>query len=244
VLDENLEVKYVNSAGEKVEFENPPFVRSQRPAAVLSRAAGHATGVGDIILRGKYLFWRREAGGAALGLNLQVPSGEVEDFHGSGETHLSTFVYLSQIVGKRFEPHLNLGVDFNADDVDRSSFVYAVGGSLLIANRLGVVVDFLGRSEFGRLQVRLPPEAKIGGTTLNSRTPDACTTPQPCFVQSRFAFPLIPVRIKRNDIADFSFGMRYALGTAGSIFFGGVVPLNDDGFRPSFIPTTGAEYTF
>lgn len=242
---ETFEIKDVNSAGKRVDFENPPFVRSRRqPVEVLSRASGHATGVGDIILRSKYLFWRTGTGGAALALNLQVPSGEVKDFHGSGETHLSTFVYLSQIVGKRFEPHLNVGVDFNAGDVDRSSFLYALGGSFLVATRLGVVVDFLGRSEFGRLRVHLPAEAKIGGAVLNSRTPVACTTQQPCFAQGTFTFPVIPVRIKRNDIIDFSFGLRYTLGTAGSIFFGGVVPLNDDGFRPDFIPAAGIEYKF
>jgi hypothetical protein len=82
-------------------------------------------------LRTKYHFWRSEAGGGALGLNLQLPTGEVRDFHGTEETHLSTFIYLSQVLGERVEPHLNVGLDFNIDDVDRSSVVYAVGATLL-----------------------------------------------------------------------------------------------------------------
>jgi hypothetical protein len=55
---------------------------------------------------------------------------------------------------------------------------------------------------------------------------------------------VLPIKIQRNDIANFTFGLRYALGTAGSVFFGGVVPLNDDGFRADFIPSGGIEYTF
>lgn len=234
-------------------FVNPlslPFVKSQRPSKTLARAAGSATGVGDIALRTKYHLWRTEAGGAALGLNLQLPSGAVEDFHGTDETHLSTFVYLSQVVGERVEPHLNLGVDFNADDVDRSSFLYAVGATLLVGKNLGLMVDFIGRSEFGRFPVRFPTEALYTGTLLN-RAAETCTAQQPCTLQTTpqgnlktLSFPFFPTRIKRNDIADFSFGLRYALGTSGSVFFGGIIPINDDGFRADFIPSGGVEYTF
>lgn len=237
---------------------NPPFVKSQRSSKLLARAAGSATGVGDIALRTKYHLWRTEAGGAALGLNLQLPSGAVEDFHGTEETHLSTFVYLSQVVGERFEPHLNLGVDFNADDVDRSSFLYAVGTTLLVGKNLGLMVDFIGRSEFGRFPVRFPPETIFQQGIAINRSPNTCTAAQPCFFdpskgdpklkgtpnEGFIPFPFFPERIKRNDIADFSFGLRYALGTSGSVFFGGIIPINDDGFRADFIPSGGVEYTF
>lgn len=223
-----------------------PFVKSRRSVSSLARSAGSATGVGDISLRTKYHLWRTEVGGAAVGLNLQLPSGEVRDLHGSDETHLSTFVYLSQVIGERVEPHVNLGVDFNGDDVDRSSFLYAVGGTLLVGTKLGLSVDFLGRSEFGRLALRVPANGIYAGRLLN-RPVETCTTAQPCFLDfsgPAVSFPFFPVKIRRNDIADFSFGLRYALGTSGSVFFGGIIPLNDDGLRADFIPSGGIEYTF
>lgn len=77
-----------------------------------------------------------------------------------------------------------------------------------------------------------------------NRTLDTCTAAQPCFLSSVTTFPAFPIKIKRNDIADFSFGLRYALGTSGSVFFGVIVPLNDDGLRADFIPSGGIEYTF
>ncbi len=221
-----------------------PFTTSRFPSQTIKKAAGSSTGVGDISLRTKYHLWRTEGGGAALGLNLQLPSGEVRDFHGTDETHLSTFVYLSQIVGERIEPHLNLGVDFNTDDVDRSSLLYTVGTTVLMWRKLGLVVDFLGRHEFEGLRVSVPSAGLYRGALLD-RDPKTCTNDNPCFFSgASIAFPFFPIPIKRNDIADFSFGLRYALGTGGSLFFGGIIPLNDDGFRADFIPSGGLEYTF
>jgi hypothetical protein len=222
-----------------------PHVKAQSPSTTVNRAAGSATGVGDITLRTKYYFWRNELGGAAFGLNLQLPSGEVRDFHGTGETHLSTLLYLSQVLWDRFEPHLNIGVDFNTDDVDRSSFLYAAGATLLVGTKLGLVVDFIGRNEFSGFPVHVPPQGRVMGLVPDV-APDTCTAEKPCiFGPDRVTeFPLFSAKIGRNDIADFSFGLRYPLGTASSIFFGGIVPLNDDGFRPDFIPSGGVEYTF
>lgn len=218
-------------------------VKSRRPKALLSKASGSATGVGDLTLRSKYQFWQNGFGGAAGGLNLQLPTGEDRDFHGTGQTHVLTFLYLSQVLGERVEPHLNLGIDFNANDVDRSSFLYAVGGTVRIGTRLGVVIDFLGRSEFGKLQAHPRPEDILTEGILD-RSPNTCTERQPCFVEDEVRSAAFPIKSKRNDIANFSFGLRYALGAAGSLFFGGIIPLNDDGFRADFIPSGGIEYTF
>lgn len=182
-----------------------------------------------------------------MGLNLQVPTGKERNFHGTGKTHLLTFLYFSQILWERFEPHLNLGVDFNTDDVDHSSFLYAVGGSLLTIPNLGVVFDFLGRSEFHRFPVRVPKEGNYTGVFLD-REAGSCSSAKPCFIdlagKGTKTFSFFRPKIKRNDIVNFSFGFRYALATWGSLFFGGTVPINDDGFQSDFIPSGGMEFTF
>jgi hypothetical protein len=237
---------FFDRAGNLLQREALPFIKSQRPPVPLSKAAGSATGVGDITLRTKYHFWRSELGGAAFGLNLQLPSGEVRNFHGTDETHLSTFLYVSQVFGKRFEPRFNIGVDFNANDVDRSSFLWSVGGTLLLGTQLGLIIDFMGRSEFGRFQAHIPPEGIYQGAVLNG-APNTCTAEQPCFIDTArgpVPFPFFPEKIKRNDKVDFAFGLRYALWNLGTIFFGGIVPMNDDGLRADFIPSGGFEYAF
>jgi hypothetical protein len=221
-----------------------PFVKSQRPSLRLAKAAGSATGIGDISIRAKYRFLETEAGGGAVGLNLQLPSGEVRDFQGTDETHVSTFVFLSHVMWDRVEPHLNLGIDFNADDVDRSSFLFAGGLTFLVGSKLGIILDFIGRSEFGRFPLRIPESGFFAGGAKLDRKPESCTSQQPCSISPVPPFPFFPVKIERNDFYDFSFGLRYPLGQAGSVFFGGIVPLTDDGFRADFIPSGGVEYTF
>ena len=225
------------------------FAKSQRAPLRLQKSSGSATGVGDIILRSKYLLWGTELGGVAWGLNLQLPSGAEDNFHGTGETHLSTFVYASQVLWDRFEPHLNIGVDCNTGDVERSSVLYAVGATLKIGRQLGLAVDFIGRNEFSRLRVQTPAGSVIGNFPLSAdpADPDSCTAEQPCFLddsQPRVESFFFPESFKRNDIYDFTFGFRYVLGVSGSVFIGGVIPLNDDGFRADFVPSGGVEYTF
>lgn len=241
----------IDNAGNPISDLQQRFVKSRRASVGFGPAGGSATGIGDIVLRNKYHFWKREQGGATLGLNLQLPTGAKNNFHGTGETHLGTFLYLSQIVWGRMEPHLNVGIDLNADDIDQSSFLYTVGASLLIG-KIGLIVDFIGRSEFAKFPVRFPPEAHTFGNLLD-RELNTCTDEQPCQLKrdrkdpnqpEQVRFPFFPEKIKRNDIVNFSFGLRYALGESGSIFFGGVVPLNEDGFRADFIPSGGVEYTF
>ena len=225
--------------------ETLSLAQSQNPPILLSRASGSKTGIGDITLRSKYHFWERETGGAALGLNLQLPSGNEDNFHGTGDTHLQTFLYLSEIFWNRFEPHLNVGIDFNTVDVDRSSFLYAVGTTLQIGP-LGFIVDFIGRSEFEGFKVATPQDAVIRNFPLDG-DPNTCTDATPCsldLTQPQVSSFIFPEQIKRNDTIDFSFGLRYALGQSGSAFFGAVIPLNNDGFRSDFVPAGGIEYTF
>ena len=145
------------------------FQQSSRNPSTVARAAGSATSIGNITLRTKYRLWQTETGGAALGLNLLLPRSEnaQRDFLGTTETHLSTFVYLSEVLWDRVEPHLNMGVDINAEDVNRSSFLYAVGATLLVWKNLGLVVDFLGRSEFEGLNVKVPSSGFYDGVVLN-----------------------------------------------------------------------------
>ncbi len=151
------QVSFVDHAGNPVSQVQIQLVKSQRSSPLGSvKAAGSATGVGDISLSSKYHLWRAGEGGVALGLRLQLPTGEKRNFHGTEETHVSTFFYFSQVMQGWVEPHLNVGIDFNADDVDRNSFLWAVGGTLLVGKKLGLVIDFIGRSDFAKFPVRPP----------------------------------------------------------------------------------------
>lgn len=205
-------------------------------------SAQSSTGVGDIILRAKYNFWRDEGGVAAYGLSLLLPSGNEDDLQGTGETHVTPSLIVSQVMYDRLEPHLNLGIDFNANDVDRSSFAYVAGATLQMWQPLALMIDVIGRTEFNGLSVN-QSQLNSGGLLL-SKPVSQCTQDAPCSGQETNVAVFPKNLAQRNDIVNFAFGLRYALGEAGSIYFGGVVPLNNDGFRSDFIPSGGIEYTF
>src|SRR6185503_16182749 len=75
-------------------------------------------------------------------------SGEEDNFQGTGSFEASPFFYASTVLWSRVEPHINLGVDLRADDVERSQGRYSAGVDVDETRRCGIALRFLGRSEF------------------------------------------------------------------------------------------------
>ena len=230
--------------GVPVKPEDLQYTRGKRVFSGQADGRDSATGIGDITLRMKYRlpFLQTEKGGAAAGLNLLVPSGDEDDFHGTGDVRISPFLFLSNVIGDRFEPHLNVGFEINANDIDRTSFLYTVGVVVKVWKNFALMVDFIGRTEF-EPQASFPDASTIRQAVLD-RKAETCTDSDPCHQKGIIYEPLFLEAFERNDIMDFAFGLRYILGKSGSVFFGGIIPLNDDGFRSDFIPAGGLEYTF
>lgn len=232
-------VDFLTPDGTPATLSRVRFSVTSRPSRSLAKVAGSMTGVGDITLRTKYRLWGDELGGVAAGLELRLPSGEEKNFHGTGETHVTPFLYLSHVFWDLVEPHLNLGLDFNTTDVNRSALLYSVGVATLVWKQLGAGIDVIGRSEFGRFPIK---GNSLSGFALDG-VPATCHSVTPCLINRAVPFRF-PFPIKRNDITDISFGFRYVLGVSGSVFLGATLPLNDDGFRADVIPSGGVEYTF
>jgi len=189
----------------------------------------HATklGVGDILLRAKYQLPRAGIVRPAAGLQLRLPSGDKDNFHGTGTFEASPFVYASTVLWSRVEPHANLGVDLRADDVERSQARYGVGVDVDVTRRIGAAPAFLGRSEFKR-------SSPAGETSFPHLTSTG--------VNDR---PLLGIQFDRKDFFDFSFGARAVIWRQIMLFANGIYALNDDGLRnDSIIPTVGVEGTF
>jgi hypothetical protein len=106
-----------------------------------------AAGIGDVLLRTKYLVHRGWPVDVALGLSLSLPTGDDDDFQGSGTTRLQPALIVSQVIAGRIEPLLNIGIDLHTDDVDRSVVQWAAGATAEVVSRLTAAVVFLGRHE-------------------------------------------------------------------------------------------------
>ncbi len=192
-----------------------------------SELAGQKNGVGDILLRAKYQLPRWDIWRSAAGLQLRLPSGDKDNFQGTGTFEASPFFYLSTVLWGRVEPHANVGVDLRSDDVARSEGRYGLGVDGDVTRRIGLSLAFLGRSQFK------------GSASADDTNFLHLTSSGPALR------PLLGVDFNRKDFYDLSFGARAVIWRQIMIFANGIYALNNDGLRnDSVIPVVGFEGTF
>jgi Putative MetA-pathway of phenol degradation len=125
----------------------PTDVRSLSDAAV---------GIGDLLVRAKYVLLRSDYVDVAAGLGLSLPTGDQDDLQGTGTTRLQPTLILSHVFAGRFEPLLDLGMDCDANDVSRSVVRWAIGGTYQALEQLSVSIVFLGRNELAAQSDPIP----------------------------------------------------------------------------------------
>jgi hypothetical protein len=186
---------------------------------------GDAVGVGDILVRSKYQLPRWAWLRSALGLQLRLPSGSSSDFQGTGDVELSPFLYLSTVLWDRVEPELNLGIDYNADDVSRSAARYALGVDVDATRWCNFNVAYLGRSQFEGSDANTNFQHLRGGQLVSE--------------------PLLGLDFGRTDTSDLSFGVRFVVWGNVMVYANGIYAINDSGLRnDTIIPSGGVEATF
>jgi len=192
-----------------------------------AKSSAQKNGVGDILLRAKYQLPRWDFLRSAAGLQLRLPSGDKDNFQGTGTFEASPFLYLSTILWGRVEPHANLGLDLRSDDVAQSEARYGIGVDGDVTRRIGLSLGFLGRSQF-------EGSASSNDTNFLHLTPTGPALK-----------PLLGVDFGRKDFYDLSFGVRGVVWRQIMIFANGIYGLNNDGLRnDSVIPSVGFEGTF
>jgi hypothetical protein len=194
-----------------------------------SDSASHA-GVGDLFLRGKYRLFAGELLQAAAGLVLRFPTGNEDNFQGTGAFEVTPLVYLStrwfrpsSLVGMRL--YFNGGMDFDTSDVDQSEAVWGVGIDGGIGQHATLSVSVLGRDALSRI-------APAGFFSV-LRTDG----------QER---PIFGINGDRPDVVNLALGGRVEVLRDHLIVFANVtLPLNqDEGVRSDVIPTAGFEVPF
>jgi hypothetical protein len=159
-----------------------PFVSVDMEASLVSRAglrpggvfpsaqpfttttAGTASGVGDIVVRGKYGFLQTAGGGLAVGVDARLPTGDELELLGVGGPQAKIYVAASSAFD-RFSPHFNFGVTVSGESDDAANpdtFVlpppdeinYVGGVDVAVTPRATLVFDFVGRTlrDFGKLE--------------------------------------------------------------------------------------------
>jgi hypothetical protein len=194
--------------------------------------SGSATGIGDILLRGKYHFFA--GAGLAAAVDLRLPTGDADNLLGTGATQGKIFL-IGSTASSRVSPHFNIGYTWSGDSSNEflnvtDEFNYAGGTEIGISPRLTVNVDFIGRQlvDSGRLvdaskTFRWMTAAGVqGSTNLNE-----------------FAFQEGSVNLVTSAIG-FKFNPWRSLLLSANILF----PLSDAGMRANPVPVFGFDYAF
>lgn len=109
-------------------------------------AGGDETGIGDILLRTKYHFFRSQSAWPDLAVAGQVklPTGDEDDLLGTGETNFLGLLVASRTYG-RFTPHVNAGYEATTGSSEENLVRYVVGVDAALHPRLTLAGDILGR---------------------------------------------------------------------------------------------------
>jgi hypothetical protein len=102
------------------------------------------TGIGDIVLRGKYNFYRSPMVSLAGALDLRLPTGDADNLRGLDTVRVSPFFIASaHLFG--ISPHVNLGFDIGDTSKIENEFFYRIGFDWAIFRPLTFAFDVLGR---------------------------------------------------------------------------------------------------
>jgi len=116
--------------------------------------AEEATGIGDVVLAAKVTAWKSKHAGLAFGTELRLPTGDAQNFLGSGTLGVKPFTTFTR--SGKFSPHFNVGYQFNGNTelVTNSSgkkgmlpdrFLYSGGADWGITKRFTLALDALAQ---------------------------------------------------------------------------------------------------
>jgi hypothetical protein len=210
--------------------------------------SGSASGIGDVVFRGKYQVYKGEHAGFALGVDVRTPTGDEKNFLGSGSTGVKPFGVFSY--SARVSPHVNFGYEVNGDSILAGDFVgptatnkaeslpnrfiYVVGADIFGNKRLTGAIDLYGQhlSDSPRL-VSTPY------TDLGKCSDPVCTTLTPGTTH-----PNVAGATSGSNLVDLSLGFKVRAFSNLVVTGNVLVKLNDDGLRAKAVPLVGVGYSF
>ena len=198
---------------------------------------GEASGLGDVVLRGKYNFMRRPNMGLAMGLDLRVPTGDEDNLLGSGATQTRLYL-IAGASGKRFAPRANAGYTFSSGGGEftgelPNELSYSAGFDAVLHSRATFTADILGRTliDTGRVVER---DRSFSFVLRNTPTNVQTVTRQSAVSESGKNLNLLlgAANVKINIVGRL-------LVNAGALF-----GLGDSGLQDTVTPVFGIDYAF
>jgi hypothetical protein len=160
----------INHIGTKQGEVPPTHVFSNGSDTLTVHSSDESTGVGDIVLRGKYNFLASSPVLLAAGLDLRLPSGSVDNLRGVGTPVVSPVFIASTTPFLGLSPHVNLGFHLSGDTGKADhEFFYNVGVDWSVVKPVTFVFDILGRRIIDNHRVEAgqgPGGTEIAGSNI------------------------------------------------------------------------------
>jgi hypothetical protein len=202
-------------------------------------ASGTASGVGDITFNVKSSLWAGEHATVAAAMNVRVPTGDDENYLGSGAWGFSPYVVYSYLA--KVSPHAKIGYEWNTSTPLNPQYnsngtvsgnlglpggaQYDVGADWAMAKHLTVAADLLGNQFLNT--PRLVPTTTTITTTSGPITLNTSITGN-----SSYTINNLSTGLKIAAVRDLVF--------AGNVLF----QLNNNGLRSRPTPLVGISYKF
>lgn len=207
-------------------FEGTDTPHELSPGSITARAAdsGSATGIGDVAVRVKAKLPTSGRVGAAILGDVRLPTGDEENFLGSGYTAVRALGILSARL-RDFSPHLNAGFLYRSEASIDNAVLVTAGFDQLITPEVTLAFDILSEWEVGSEGLAVP--APVVFTAPYQRSVEATTIPD-----------------MRDDVINATLGAKFLLGGGVTAVIDGLAPLNRGGLRPDWGLTVGLERSF
>jgi hypothetical protein len=211
--------------------------------------SGSASGIGDVIVRGKYTLYNGERAGVAAGVEVRTPTGDEQNYLGSGTTGVAPFVIFSYRA--KVAPHFKVGYQWNGDSILAgdfagqqatgakaklpNSFLYVAGAdATLIPRRMSASFDIYGQHLFNSLQL-----ISASYTDQGACSDVNCTTVTPGTTH-----PDVTQTTTDVDVASASLGLKVRPAHNFIITGNVLIELNNSRLRSRAVPLVGLSYTF
>jgi len=245
---------------------NPPIHRFPGGGSTATvSASGSASGVGDIVLRGKFRLVSGDKGGLALAGDVRLPTGEERDLLGTGATQARASLTGSLHLGT-FSPHINGGYTWSTKPRDDrtpdqrnppdggtplprltipNQIDYTAGFDWAVHPRVTVALDVIGRTFLSTQIVR------VENQTFHAVTGDSNGGACKCEPEGQqppqnvtAVFPRLTTTEGDSHTLLGSFGLKVNpfanLLVTGNILFS----LKREGLQTRLAPLVGFDYSF
>jgi hypothetical protein len=231
-----------------------------------------ATGIGDVVLRGKGVVWSGERAAVSVGADLRLPTGDEQNFLGSGTVGFTPFAVFSYAA--RVSPHVNVGYEVNGSSFLAgqikppmpvgppnlittpsvftkahlpNQFVYAGGVDVaVLPKRLAGTFDLIGQRVFNAQRSTVSTQMFLGPCTPSGQVPQ---TNSNTYCSTAPTTPTDPQSTLINTTGSFnilnaSLGAKVRISDKFIVFGNALIKLDNGGLRARVVPLVGGSFSF